>query len=244
MISITIQRLQKLPKLLLSIFGVLFVLNLLAIITAYAIGHGSLGGTLEKFYFVGEMNFPKYFSSFDLLLAAGLLLSIYYYNKIKNNNDKKYWLVLSIVFLCLALDELIALHELLIRPTRDILENASISSTWLFFPWTIAGSIFVLVMGLFFYKFFFRLPSRYKVLFFISAALLIVGSIGMEILDGHFYNSDVTTTSGLIYYLLTTLEESMEMIGGILFIYSLINYMQFSQLEIRITGSSTPKHTE
>jgi hypothetical protein len=241
MISITIQWLKKLPRLLIGLFLVLLVLDIAAIFLAYSTDHSSFYGLLDKFYFLFENNLPTYFSSVMLFIAAGLLFSIYHGNKTKQLADNKYWLFLSIFFLYLSIDEVASIHELLLNPISDFMTSHSISSTWLKFPWVIAGGIIAVVVALFFLRFYLRLPLRYKVMFGISAVLLAGGAIGMEIIDGHFYNIDITTSGGLVYFLLTTLEESMEMIGTILFTYSLINYMQLSQLETVITDSSKPK---
>ncbi len=98
-----------------------------------------------------------------------------------------------------------------------------------------------MVLAAFFLKFYLRLPLRYKLLFGISAALLIGGAIGMEVIDGRFYNDDVTTKGGVLYFILTTLEESMEMLGVILFIKSLIAYMKAYLFKPDVTNSPVLK---
>jgi hypothetical protein len=239
MVGINIQKLQKLPRLLTSIFCVLFVFNLLTIIISYKTGYHSVYGLLDQFNFNKEGNIPTYYSLINLLLAAVLLFSIYSNDKINNLGDRKYWLSLSIIFLYLSIDESAKIHEMLTRPMGEILNLFSISSRWLFFPWVIVGIIIVLVLAVYLLKFYLHLPLRFKLLFGISAALFVGGAIGMEIIDGFFaayYSED-----SLTYHLLTTLEESMEMIGAIVFIKALIDYLQSLQLKTDVIKSSSLK---
>jgi hypothetical protein len=238
MINITIQRLQKLPRFLINTFFILFSLNLLVIIISFSTGYNSIYGLLDQFSFNHESNIPTYFSQLNLLLAAGLLFSIYDTYTTKNTGDRKYWLILSIIFLYLSVDESATIHEIFTRPIRELLDLMSISSRWLYFPWVIVGIIFVLVFCVAFLKFYLRLHLRYKILFGLSAILLVGGSIGMEIIDGFFASGN--SENALIYHLLTTLEESMEMIGTVVFIKALVDYManRHSVIRENITQSS------
>jgi hypothetical protein len=234
MISITLQKLRKLPRLLIAIFCVLLIFNILTIIITHYTSHTTVYGFINLFNFDSESNLPTYFSSTNLLIAAVLLYSIFYAEKMKNSANKKYWLVLSLVLFCLSVDEAASLHELLMRPMQEILESKSIDSRWLFYPWVIPGIIIVLVMAAFFLKFYLRLPIRYKVLFGISAVLLIGGAIGMEVINSFIVHA-VDFEGSLTYCILMTLEESMEMTGVIVFIYALIEYMQSVKIESVIT---------
>jgi hypothetical protein len=222
-IQISIQRLQKLPKLLMMIFIFLFVMNFIVQAVGYVTGHGSMLGLLDLFKFASEKNIPTYFSSLILLISSLLLYLIYHSYKKDNPNDRRYWLVLSIVLLYLSVDELATIHELLIQPTRDILGT---TASWFHFAWVIPGMAICLILAAYFLKFYLRLPPRYKLLFGISALIFVGAVIGMEIIDGFF--APPAEGYSLVYVILTTIEESLEMIGIILFIYSLIDYIKSS----------------
>jgi hypothetical protein len=79
------------------------------------------------------------------------------------------------------------------------------------------------ILILFFLRFYLGLPRRFKLLFGVSALVYVFGVIGMEMIDGLFFPVESNFT--LIYDFLTTIEESLEMLGIILFIYSLLKYM-------------------
>jgi len=221
MIGIKLEKLYKLPHLLVGIFASLFILNLMTIIITQTTDHNLIYGLIPQFDFDMENNIPTYFSSVNLLICALLVFSIYQSHKKRNMFDSRYWFFLSILFLYLSIDESASIHEMLIRPMRD---SFNLSSGWFFYPWVIPAIIICFILALFFLKFYLSLPSRYRFLFGLAAALFIGGAIGMEIIDGFV----VAGTSGvnLTTRLLITLEETLEMAGVIIFIYALIDYMK------------------
>lgn len=222
-LNIKMERLQKLPWLLIWIFSFLFFMNLLVIIVPYLTGHNSIYGLFRQFSFDKENNIPTYFSSINLLLCACLIFYIYRAYKVKNTASSGYWLALSILFLFLSADESTSIHEMLTRPTDQIF--GGFTSGWLYYPWVISGVVIFVAVAAFFLKFYLRLPLRYRLLFGASAALLVGGAIGMEIVDGYFVSIS-TSTLDLVPNFLVTLEESIEMLGAIVFIYSLIDYIK------------------
>ena len=204
---------------MLKIFIILLVLDLAAIAIAEITGHPSLMGLIPLFHMSHESNFPTYFSSIFLLLISLIVLVIYISHRRKGLNDSKYWIALSVIFLLVSMDEFMSVHELFTMPLREAFQF----DHWFYFAWVIPGIIFCAVLLLFFLKFFFSLPGRYKRLFFASAFLLIGGAIGMEILDGLFISYNESST--FVYGILSTLEETMEFLGIILFAYSFIDYL-------------------
>ena len=220
MLGISIQRLQKIPKILIGIFIILFLLNLLVIIIYHYTDYFLFYGLCLLLDFDYEMNLPTFFSTFILLISA--LLSYFVYKAHKNNNlnDSKYWLVLSILFLLFSLDEFITIHEIFMVPFREIF---SIKGGIFYFAWVIPGIIICLILITYFLKFYLNLPPRYRLLFGVSALLFIFGVIGMEIIGGFFFTEG--RSPSLLYRFLTTIEESAEMTGVIIFIWSILEYI-------------------
>jgi hypothetical protein len=225
MITIAIQKLKRLPRILFTIFCVLLVCNLLVIFISRVTGHPTIYGLVGLFNFDQESNIPTYFSALDLLVAAGLLYIIYRVKKAKNSTDSKYWLLLLIIFIYLSIDENANIHPLLQRAAKAIFTEHLTFLNWFDFQWVVLGAIIALILGAFLLKFYLQLAKRYKLLFGIAAVLFAGGVLGMEVIGGLFYNPDANSQT-VIYRLLATLEESMEMNGVIVFIYSLIDYMQ------------------
>ncbi len=235
MISTPIQSLRKLPGILLIIFGVLLLLNVAGILVTYITGHTSLLGVLHRINFDRENSLPTYFSVVNLLICAGLLFSIYRIERVKRPFNEKYWLILSIFFLWLSVDESASVHEMAMAPIRGAFDIISVSVDWLAHPWVIPGVIIVLAAAGYFFRFYMGLSGRYKLLFLVAAVLFIGGSMGMETFNGFF--EPETPRFDLLYSLLMTVEESMEMAAVIIFIYALIEYLRALMPQTVTTGS-------
>ncbi|HEY40908.1 MAG TPA: hypothetical protein G4O18_03510 [Dehalococcoidia bacterium] len=209
-------------KAIVIILALLLVANIVVIIVGHTTGHYSLYGVLPLFRLDQEHNVPTYFATVILLVSSVLLYTIFRIHKRDNLSDSKYWRLLSLIFLLLSLDEAAGLHELLIRPLKDLL---GIDEPSLFyFAWVIPGIIICVVFALYFFRFYLSLPSRYRLLFGISALVFVGGFLGMEIVDGFFAPTMGERT--LLYDILTTIEEFMELSGIALFIYSLLDYIK------------------
>ncbi len=110
-------------------------------------------------------------------------------------------------FLLLSLDEIAGLHETV---------NSLIDMNW-----AIPGGILTVGIGLSFVQFLRNLPPSTGMLFLVSGALYVGGAVGMELVAGGAIDADT-----LSYNLITAAEEGLEMAGALLFLYSLLHYMQ------------------
>jgi hypothetical protein len=128
----------------------------------------------------------------------------------------------------LSIDETIQFHEHLSHPIRTLVGTSGI----LYFAWVIPGFIFVLILGLFLLKFIKSLPRNTRILFIISGFIYLMGAIGMELVGGYIYNS--SGYENITYAMVTNLEESLEMIGILIFIYALMRYIETNINELRI----------
>ncbi|MCG8600623.1 MAG: hypothetical protein MI807_10815, partial [Verrucomicrobiales bacterium] len=119
------------------------------------------------------------------------------------------------------IDEMSHLHEHL-----DFILTYRYETTGVFhWPWIIPYGILVIVTGVVLFKFFLRIPTATKI-FFVSAALIYVGgAIGMETQSAVYVEGNNESESGMPYYILVTIEESMEMIGVIVVIFGLFHYI-------------------
>jgi hypothetical protein len=166
------------------------------------------------FYVDLEANIPTFFSSF-LLLFAALLLSIIAVME-KNSQTGRHvlhWAILSLIFLLMAVDEFISIHEKLSTPTAKFFGNG----VYNIFPaaWVIPGITFVIVFGIFFLRFWLQLPPKIRFIFFIAGTLYIGGAIGIEIVGGHYLV--LYGKQNLTYSMIATIEESLEMAGAYYF---------------------------
>lgn len=184
-----------------------------------------------------EGNLPTLFSTLILMFASVLLALIFIKRKISNHPDRNYWIFLSVIFLFLALDESLQIHEKVTNLINLIGNEGNVTSIserpgFLRYVWVVPYLLVVLGLGLFLYKFLFRLPSRIRNLFFISGIIFVSGAIGLEFMEGYY-----DTLLGTNYYtvVLYTFEEAMEMIGVVIFIYALLTYLSENQETVKIT---------
>ncbi len=175
-----------------------------------------------------EQNIPSLYSWSALLFCAVLLAII---AKVKKNIGDRYanhWRALAVIFVYLSLDEAISIHERFIEPLRTSLNTSS----FLYYAWVIPGAIFVIVFLLGFLKFINALPPKTKRLFLTAGTVFVSGAIGMELLSGAYdelysYNTFISST-------LTSIEEFMEMIGIVIFIYALLSYISSELKEVNL----------
>jgi hypothetical protein len=175
---------------------------------------------IEEFNVDEEANFPSLYSTL-LLLGCAILLGII--AKAKKRERDRYsfhWQFLSLIFVYLSLDELLSLHEYLAQP----LKRSFGFSGFLYHAWVVPAIILLLVFFLSFTKFFFALPPKTRFLVLIAAMLYVSGSLGMEILGGKY--ADWYGEENLVYQIFVTIEESLEMLGMVAFLYALLMYIK------------------
>jgi hypothetical protein len=216
------------------------VLVLAAISTAIQIGKYVLNYRADwtgMFNLDREMNFPTWYTALMLAFCALLLRAIAVGKKTQHDRYYRHWQILSIVFWLMAIDEVFTIHELLIIP--DIAK--ALKLPWfLHSMWVIPGLIAVLIFAQQYWKFTLHLPGESRYHFVLAAIIYIGGALGMEMVGSYY--AELEGQQHLTYALMATLEEVMEMMGTIVFIYGLLFYIgqwtQDLQVQIKILGVS------
>ncbi len=175
---------------------------------------------MQSFYLDLEANIPTFYNVVLLLIPTALLFGIAAAKNQLKDKFRYHWYALAIVFLFLSIDEASSLHERLIKPMREY----SNAGTLFHFAWIIPGIIAVIVFGLLFLMFFLHLDRKFKILFFVSLAVYIGGVIGGEVVSGYY--ADSLGLKNFTYAVVASLEESVEMIGASMIIYSLLKYIE------------------
>lgn len=221
------------PSLIALVLGAVAVLLVLASIggqlMAYLAGHPRVYGLVHLFYVDAEGNIPTGFSTFLLLFASLLLAVITVLERQQTASPVLYWATLSFGFLFMAADEALSFHERLISPLRTLLGNANLGI--FYFAWVIPGIALVLVLASFFLRFLLRLPAKTKRVFLTAATLYIGGAIGVELIGGSW--AELHGKRNLMYSMIATVEESLEMMGVIVFIWALLAYIADEYKEVR-----------
>jgi hypothetical protein len=185
---------------------------------------------VKLFYVDLEMNVPAFFSMTMLLIASFLLAIIAFLKKQEKAAFVLQWTTLSLGFLLMAFDEVIAVHERLIEPMRAVLGEENLGV--LYFAWVVPAIPLVICLGVLFLRFLWNLPAKTKTCFILAGAIFLGGAIGCELIESAY--CEIYGKENLLYMIQTTIEESMEMGGIILFIYALLSYLTESYGEVRL----------
>lgn len=163
-----------------------------------------------------------------LLFSAFLLRIITLFKKQQRDPQVPKWLILSLGFLYISMDELGCFHELLILPLQRLFGN--LAHGIFFFAWVIPGIFIVILLALYFLKFLLSLPANTKYPFIFAGFLYVGGALGFELIGGNYLS--LHAARDLTYSFITTVEESMEMIGIIIFIHTLLKYIEENCREV------------
>jgi hypothetical protein len=207
-------------KFLLGVVISLAVASILANFSMYYIPDFSGTYLLRRIFDLNtEINIPTLYSIAALFFCSILLSIIAQAYKLARDSSFRSWRGMSIVFAGLAVDEYLSIHENLGKPLRTIFNM----SGWPVYTWVIVGAIFVVVFLLVFGRFVLCLPVNIKKLFFIAGTIYVAGSLGVETIGGYYHHQ--YGAGSIFYVLLTTIEELLEMMGIVIFIYALLMYM-------------------
>lgn len=218
---------KRVVQFLLIVVLCLLLLSILGQFSLYYLADFPLRDSFILLFNVdSEYNVPTFYSSSALLVCSILMAIIAYTKKIARERYVNYWGGLSIIFLYLCLDEFNGIHEKLIEPLQEKFDTTG----FLYFAWVIPGAIFGFVCLLTFLRFLRALPAKTRRLILIAGSVYVSGALGMELVGGHYayfnlpyfhFYKDIT------YAIITTIEETLEMLGIIIFIYALLDYIVF-----------------
>lgn len=165
-----------------------------------------------------DYSLPAMYSWCALLFSSILLAIITQAKKLSGGNYVGYWRALAIIFFYLSMDEAVSIHEKIGDGLKGLHAHGFLTYTWV-----IAGGIFAIVTFLAFLKFLVALPAKTRGLFLVAGTIFVGGALGLEIVGG--YIKDVYGSDNMAYVMEANIEEFLEMLGVIVFIYSLLSYM-------------------
>lgn len=218
-------------KFLLAIILSLCAINVFLLILLQFYDNSLLISIFHQFNLNNEYKFPAYFASVLLLLCSGFLFLIYLLERDQADTRSRYWLGLVFVFAFLAVDEALAIHEKTIEPLRAMLGASGL----FYYTWIIPYGLFVLILAVSYLGFLFKLPAKIRRGMFQAGGCYLFGALGVEAISGFYHESiGAQTTVDLTYYLLTVLEEGLEMLGVALFLRTLLAYLSLKSDSIQV----------
>lgn len=224
-------------KISLNAGSVALVLGILTLVLLLA----SLAGQLAPYFtsrtepvvflsLDAEQNLPTFFSVLLILLAALLLTLVAVFKRTQGASYAFHWAVLALGFLMMALDEATSVHEKLYGPMSQWLgaDRPAVFN----FAWVVPCIVLVLVIGLYFLRFLLHLPAKTRLLFCTAGVVYLGGAIGFEMIGGYYY-AMTHEMGNWVFITISTTEESLEMVGMIIFIFALLGYMAETLGEVR-----------
>lgn len=205
---------------ILVIIFILLLFNTLSYLNLYYNNLDVNDYFFRKTNFNSEKNLPTIFSSL-LHLFASILLAYVASGDLRIKNRKFFWYGMSLIFFFLSLDELLRIHESIEGHSSLLTDITGI----FMFGWTIHYGIALVLLGLIFYKPLVELPKKTITHFITAGLIFVLGALGMEnITGGYTFNEELdprTINTNPSIFLLSTLEELLEMLGIAYFIYGI-----------------------
>jgi hypothetical protein len=205
--------------------------SLMAAFIHLEFGHSRLFGLSNLVNLDKERNLPTMFSLVQLLAAGALAWHIG--RKEPVAMLRGLWRFLGAGLIWIGLDDAIGIHEnanrLDLGSWRD--------SSYLQFAWVVPGTVVAVACTVILLKLLQALPRKTARMFVLSGALFVGGSLGVEMLGSHYYDSRPSWSYTFCY----TIEESLEMLGPALFIRTTLRYALELQHANAGTGRAVPE---
>ncbi len=201
---------------------VVLVLLHVAVITVYypQLFDTSRPSLLKLFFLDQETNIPSFFNTLLLLITAASAYFIYVLKK-KSKQPTFHWLLICFLFLFLALDETISIHE---RVNLLIYNKGWRSGGFFKFLWIVPYLLLALVFLLSSLSLLRSLPAKTRNGFLLAGTIYVAGAAGFEMIGGKII--DTRGMDNMLYIISASVEEILEMTGLIIFIYYLLDYLE------------------
>jgi hypothetical protein len=221
------------PRRIAQALGGLTLLFVMASVCAHGLNRLFGGRTLAMLDSLlninGAADLTGWFSSTLLLLCSLLLAGITYHKWATSNRFKWQWFGLTLFFLLLSADKSIRMHVW----ARSIFSTLQYR---LLLPSNIEllllGCI-VAAIGIWYLHFVLQLEAAIRNYFILSAMIYFGGAIVLDIWGGRMVQHLGGATAAR--FLVSNIEEGLEMIGVVLFLYTFMMYFANLNLPIALT---------
>jgi hypothetical protein len=215
---------RRVAIVLAAVAGTIVVVSVILNVIKVLAGAGSINWLVELFRLNQEQNIPSFLAGL-LWLTSAVLFGWVWRVQAAVGDRRVSWLLLSLLFLFFAYDELFEVHELLIVPMR---ERFGLSGL-LHFAWIPVYLLLVAGVAWVFWPAWRDLERRLKMWFAAAAATFLSGAVFFEMLGGARYTG---AEGDVVYGMLYTIEESLELAGLIMLVYALLSLAEGSSLQV------------
>lgn len=219
---------------LLAIAGCLFLAHVLSYVIEIQ-ARDSLPERATTFFSLDEENnAPTWFSGTLLFLVGTALAFVGALKRIQGDREQWQWFLLALIPLGLSLDEVAQVHEAFSVPVREQLGLGGL----FYYAWVVPFFGLVAVLTLAFLPFILRLPMRTLALLIAGSAMVFAGGMLLELIEAWWVAGH--GVGGNVWFALITVQEMMELIGTIVALYALLDYIagQTAQLAFHLERDS------
>jgi hypothetical protein len=174
-----------------------------------------------------DESIAAWYSSFLLLFCSFLLAAIAASRKRSKDHYSRHWRVLSGIFLILSIDEVAKIHEHVGDMGAALaISRGFVPEGFVYFFWVVPYAFFMFIVLLAFLRFLSHLPRNTLLLFLGASAIYVGAALGIELLDSKmFYLLNQGADVGRMVTAIEIMEEVLEMVGIVVFVYALLSYM-------------------
>lgn len=182
-----------------------------------------------------EGSFPTWYSTLLLFISGVLLVWISRIKFQEQDHQRWYWLGLVAGFFYLSADEGAGIHEIFVDVTKETFNTSGFFE----FGWQIVAIPVVLVVMLLYVRFVHRLPTQTRFWLVVSAFVYLGGALIVEGISANQWSMDGGMS--MRYLSIATIEETMEMLGAVFFIYTWLDYIVLQGYTLSTTSEATPR---
>jgi len=182
-----------------------------------------------------EQNLPTYYSAVLLVFAAVLsaLLAVSPPRANENRRDRLAWWGLCAGFVYISIDEVLELHE----HWGSGLHLRGV----LHFSWVVPAGCILVVLAALYGRFLLRMPRRTRNRLVLAGAVYVTGAVLLELPLGYWTERE--GQKNLEYALIDWVEETLEMAGITLFLFTTLDLLVARGVTVRFgarpaTGAS------
>ena len=171
-----------------------------------------------------ENNVPTWYSALLWAMAGGLALASARRELGRDAIVRWSWTLLGGVFLLLSLDEGASLHERILDPTGDLLQEARGVADSFYYNWVVVAGMLAASVAALLVPFLLRIRPDVAACLVLAGLLFLVGSLGFETVSSAVHRGWIASIghTGLTWTRLIILEELCEMAGAIVAIHALL----------------------
>ncbi len=190
-------------------------------------------GFVRMFDLAAEANLPSFFSALQIVACAALAAAIGMARHAAKDRFARHWLLLAVLLFALAADESAEIHELTIRPMRELFPSTS--TGLLFWGWVVPALVLVALVGISYLRFVFAyLPPPTRNACVLGAVLFVGGAVGVEMPEARHFQAH--GDRNMTYAMFALAEEVLEMLGMLVLLRGLMRHFasEVGAIELRV----------